>query len=159
MRAVNFLLGKIKIRADFGVITELLNICMCHKIPYSEFKVEGDGASLCFTSRSFKILRKKAWSRNLNFEICESSGIPSIFERYKYRCGIILGVVFATVIIAASQMFVWSIDVTGNTSLTSAEVVSMLKHEGFGVGSYIPRTNTDRIENKIMIKQELIFKI
>ena len=156
MKMVNFLLGKIKIKADYDNITEILNICMCSKLQYSEFRVESDGVSMCFTFKDFKTMQKLALERNIHYEICESKGIPSIFSRYRYRFGIILGIVLATVVIIASQMFVWSIDVSGNTGLTSAQIIYLLKSEGFGVGSYIPAANTDRIENKMMINTDLI---
>ena len=56
----------------------------------------------------------------------------------------------------SAHQFIWDITVSGNESVTSSEVRTLLAEHGFGVGSYIPHANTDRIENKIMIDSEKI---
>ncbi len=156
MNTVNFFLGKVKIKADFENITALLNLCMYYKIPYSDFMTAEDGVSLSFTAPNYKKVKKEAFEREIKFEIAEKKGLPFIFERYKYRHGIVLGIILAIALVIVSQRFVWSVDVKGNESLTSAEILSLLKDEGFGIGSYIPTANTDRIENKMLIDTELI---
>ena len=156
MNTVNFFLGKVKIKADFENTTSLLNLCMYYKIPYSDFKASSDGVSMCFTAPDYKKFEKESLAREIKFSVVERKGIPFIFERYKYRHGIVLGVILAIALVIVSQRFVWSIDVTGNESLTSAEIISLLKDEGFGIGSYIPTANTDRIENKMLIDTALI---
>jgi similar to stage IV sporulation protein len=83
-------------------------------------------------------------------------GIPVIFERYKHRYGIIVGMLAALALVFLSCNFIWEIRVTGNESIPSAEIKEMLRGYGFSVGAYIPSVNTDRIENRVLMETDTV---
>ena len=151
-----FFLGYVKIKCDYDNITPLLNICMYCRIPYSNFFAEKDGVSLVFRLSEFKKLQKEAASRGVNYKVESRGGLPVILSRYKYRFGIFAGVLVSIALIIEANSFVWDIEVTGNESITTREIKEMLEAEGFSVGTYIPRANTDRIENKVLMNTDRI---
>ena len=151
-----FFLGAVKISADYENITPLLNLCMQQCIPYSNFESEKESVALTFTLAAFRRIKKEAALRSISYRIIEKRGIPVIFERYKYRFGIYIGFICAFALIVASHSFVWDIEVTGNQSVTTAEIRELLSSHGFGVGSYIRSVNTDKIENLILIDNDKI---
>ena len=156
MNVSYFFLGKITVRADYKNATDLLNICMLYKIPYTDFRTDESGISLCFKLSSFKTFKRKAQEYNVCFETVSATGIPSVFTKHKYRFGIALGISLSAILIVLSQRFVWSMSVTGNQNLTSSEIASKLDQYGFGIGAYVPKVNTDRIENKLLIESDEI---
>jgi similar to stage IV sporulation protein len=105
---------------------------------------------------AFKKFKREADARGIQYKVEKKRGIPAVAERYRHRYGIAVGAILAVALITLSHMFVWDIEVTGNSSMTSSEVREMLKEYGFGVGSYIAGANTDRIENKILMSTDKI---
>ena len=156
MNIVYSFLGCVTVRADMNNITPLLNLCMYYAIPYTDFRVVNDGVELTFRCFAIKKLTREAEARGIDFKIVKKRGLPAFLERYKYRVGIFLGIILAATLVALSESFIWDIDVTGNESVTTAEIKALLEDEGFFVGSFIPSTNTDRIENRILMNTDRI---
>ena len=87
-------------------------------------------------------------------ELCEIEvfGLPALFLRYRFRFGIPIGALLATLLISLSGLFLWDIDVTGNETVTASEIRALLAGEGFKVGCFLPIFDTDVIENSVMLK-------
>ena len=156
MNASYFFLGCVTVSVDYDNITALLNLCMYQSIPYSDFSAQSDRVTMVFRLTAFKKLKKEAETRGICFSIIEERGLPFLLGRYKYRFGLFLGILCASMLVFFSQRFIWDIEVIGNEKLTSSEVCEVLGEHGFHVGSYIPNVNTDRIENKILINSDSI---
>ncbi len=151
-----FALGYVTVFADIDSITSILNVCMYNSIAYTDFQVGKDGVTLCFRLAAFKKIEKAAVERGIGYKVIKRSGIPVILEKYKLRAGLFIGIIAAALLIFFANRFVWDIEVSGNNNLTSEEVRLFLSEHGFSVGSYIPKTNTDKIENKILIDTDRI---
>lgn len=151
-----FFSGGITVFADLDNITSLLNLCMYYCIPYTDFRAVEGGVRLTFRPAVMRKLTREAASRGIEFKIVKKRGLPAFFERYKYRFGIFLGIIFAAILIFLSESFIWDINVTGNETITTAEIRELLEKEGFSVGSFIPSANTDRIENRILMQTDHI---
>jgi similar to stage IV sporulation protein len=151
-----FLLGNVTIGANYRNATEILNLCMYYGIAFSRLKTDDDGVTLCFRLSEFLRFKKTADCRDVEYTVLKKQGIPFILSRYKRRYGIAVGVLLAVVTVILAHNYVWSIEVEGNSTLTSAEVRQMLAERDFFVGSRISDANTDRIENQIMIESDRI---
>lgn len=151
-----FFCGNAIVSVPLDKAAELLNLCMYYGINYTDFKACDDSVRLRFRLSSLKKLLPEAEARGICAQVISSSGIPVILSRYKHRYGIIVGFILAVALVFASQKIVWHIDVVGNERITSSEICAMLKDQGFGVGTYIPSVNTDRIENKILIDSDTV---
>ena len=156
LNPVYFLCGSVKVKTDLDNATALLNLCMYYCIPYTDFHPIEGGVELTFRYSSFKRIEREAEARGIAVEVVKRGGIPMIFSRYRYRFGIFLGAILATVLICFSESFIWDINVVGNETVSSAEVVSLLRDEGLFVGSFIKSANTDKIENRILMKTDRI---
>ena len=156
MEILLFLLGGVTLRADFCCGTAILNVCMYYGIQYVKLKTLENGIEIKMRLSEFKRLKKLCEERDIGYEVVKEQGIPVILSRYRKRYGIALGVLLAIAGIIAAHQFVWSIEVEGNSSLTSAEVKALMAEHGFSAGSLISSANTDRIENAIMIDSSRI---
>lgn len=156
MNFVYFIFGSAVVFADYNNITKLLNLCMCCCIPYTDFVSCPDGVRLRFRLSALKTLKKEADKRNISFAVEKQGGLPVLLGRYKRRYGIFAGIAIAIILVVLSRLFVWDVDVIGNESITSTQVKELLKDYGFGVGTYIPSVNTDKIENRLLIDSDKI---
>ena len=156
MNLLLFLFGNVTVCASYKSAAEILNLCMYYGITFARLDTNSEGIRLRFRLSEFLRFEKTACAKNIEYSVCEKKGLPFIFLRYKHRYGIALGFLLAIGIVVAAHSYVWSIEVEGNTTLTSAEVRDMLEDQGFFVGARIGDANTDRIENKIMIESDRI---
>lgn len=156
MNVSYFLMGYVRIMCDSENITALLNLCMHKDLPYSDFEVTSRGFEMTFRLCVYKKLMREADRHGLSFSVVKKRGIPCFLARYRYRFGIFIGIVLAVAMIYSSRNFVWRIDVTGNKVLTTAEIKQALSQYGFGIGTYIPSVNTDKIENRVLIDSDTI---
>lgn len=156
MGVLLFLLGSVTLRADFLSGTALINVCMYYGIQYARLETFEDGIQIRLRLSEYKKLEKLCAEREICYEIVKRQGIPQIFSRYKRRYGIAVGVLLALIGVMAAHSFVWSIEIEGNSAMTSAEIKALMAEHGFSVGSPIARANTDKIENAIMIDSDRI---
>ena len=80
----------------------------------------------------------------------EERGARRLFSRYKRRPGIIVGLILFTFIILSGRSFVWDIEVCGNDELTANEIISELSEHGFGIGTYIPGVDFDKLHSDFL---------
>lgn len=150
------ILGSVTVAADYENVTALLNMCMHLAIPYSDFKSYSDRVTVTFRLSEFKKFKREAKAREICYKVEKKRGLPIFLAKYKYRFGIWLGLLCAAALVLSSHLFIWDIEVTGNENVTSSEIREMLREQGFFVGSFIPRANTDRIENRVLMDSEKI---
>ncbi len=152
-----FLSGKRGVWADAENATALMNLCLRHGITYHGFRWGEDG-SVFFEVSSFtaRRLERLCLASGISARLLEKGGLPPYLWRYRKRAGLILGAIFAVILILLSTRFVWSVRVHGNERMTKAEILSELKSCGFGVGSYIPRVQTEELETRVLIASDRI---
>ena len=156
MSFLYYLFGRVTLFCDYDNITSLLNLCMRDGIPYTDMRPLSSGVELTLHLSGAKKLEREAARLGISFKIVKKSGLPFLLNRYKYRFGIYIGLLFVLGLVITSRMFVWRIDIIGNESITTAEIKEMLRKEGFFVGAFIPRVNTDKIENEILIDSDRV---
>ena len=150
------ILGSVTVAADYGNVTALLNMCMHLAIPYSDFKSYPNRVTVTFRLSEFKRFQREANTREICYTVEKRRGLPIFLYKYKYRFGLWIGILCAVALVLFSHLFIWDIEVTGNEKVTSGEIREMLREQGFSVGSFIPRANTDKIENRILMESEKI---
>lgn len=57
-------------------------------------------------------------------------------RKYRKRVGIVAGILLFFGILAFLGNFVWTIEVVGNETVSSDEILDFLKEEGLKIGSY-----------------------
>ncbi len=74
----------------------------------------------------------------------------------KLRPGIAVGVPIMCIILFFSMMFVWDVRVAEGCGMDDDTVIAVLRENGFGVGSFMPRTDVDAVENAVMTASDEI---
>ena len=149
-----FFLGGRRIRAKSGQVTALLNLCMTREINFTEFRAETDGGvsfscSLPAARKLFRLCREQG------LEITSSAyGLPIRLWERRNRSGLIVGALFAMALLILSTRFLWSVRITGNSRLTSGEILRELSEEGLEIGAYLPDLHLGEIETRVLTASE-----
>ncbi len=157
MNLILFLTGSRTVRAEREQSAALLDLCFRLEIGYTDFCAEeGGGISFRTSSLSAKKLLRHCQSEGIAVTASGDRGLPFLFYRYRRRVGLMLGSVLAVILMVLSSRVVWDIRISGNTTLTDAEVRAELKACGLGLGSYIPSLRTEELENRVLIASDRI---
>lgn len=79
-------------------------------------------------------------------------GLPQLLRRaarYRGACAGLLAVVLA---LLASSLFIWRIDVTGNETLTTGQILRCLDECGVRLGTYWPALSNDLVRNDMILR-------
>lgn len=148
--------GYAEVFAEGESILDLINLCMTNSLPYGQTRRVSGGVIFLF--RLAYIRRLEALCRQHGIDICvrRRGGLPVWMYARRHRYGLMTGVLFAAFIVILAQKFIWHIDVVGNESMTTSEILCVLEGYGLKSGSYIPSLNTDKIQNRVLIDTDKI---
>lgn len=114
-------------------------------------KFSGDLYAKVLTAQH-EILLNEAKKENSEIKIIKKYGFPVFLAKYKGRLGALLGVVSFVLMIHVFSLFIWSINVSGNKSIPSEEIVSAMKEFGVGVGTKKSAVDSSVVKQLIMSK-------
>ncbi len=83
-------------------------------------------------------------------------GLIPFIMRYRKRIGLLVGMLVASLITLISPLFLWSIEIDGNLTLTDEEIIVMLDEAGLSIGSYLPDADVDGIKNAMLSQEDRI---
>lgn len=85
----------------------------------------------------------------------EPRGLWFSFMR-RIRPGIAVGVLLMFFLLFFARMFVWDVRVAEGCGMDDDIVIETLRENGFAVGSFLPRTDVDAVENAVMTASDEI---
>lgn len=100
-----------------------------------------------FTSRKNLILiTKAANTAGMNIKTEKRIGLPYIFYRYRKRYGIPIGLTGAILIFILLSSMIWTVDISGNETVTTEDITAFLKSEGIDKGIFTSTVSGNDIE-------------
>ena len=154
MNIVYWLLGYVDIYVKSKDAVMLLNLCMYYSIPYSRFSYDDGGISIRLRLSHFKKIQNECNLRNIELWEKGRGGIPVFVYNNRKRSGFVIGGVLAILMMVIFDSFIWDINISGNTTLTSSEIIEELSSYGVSVGANKNKIHTQSIENRILIESE-----
>ena len=151
-----YLMGFGVIRLPRAQAEWVFNLCMRYGIVYVDAGTDAEWLRLCLRTPYLGRLVTLLTKSGMAFSVERRGGLPRHFLQFLRRPGLVAGSLCAVAILIASGLFVFDIRVTGNDTLTDARVKAMLLEQGFGLGTYIPGIDTDKLENSVMIAHDEI---
>ena len=73
-------------------------------------------------------------------------------KRVLRRPALLIGLLAVALLLTASSLFVWDVEVRGTKQLSRAKVLRALEDCGLGVGSFWPSVNTELLRSDVMLK-------
>lgn len=150
MNPVLFLAGYAEIAVDAANAAPLMDSFLRQDLSFSRLVAGTDGGIrlLCSARTAKKV------AGELPVTVLRRGGMPSLLLRLLRRPGLVMGGLCAVILLLVSRLFVWDVRVTGNSTMSAAEVVEELKNNGFGVGSYLPDFSAGEVENRVLLTSD-----
>lgn len=101
--------------------------------------------------RDYKSIRPLAKKSRVKLKVKSKSGLPFFIRKYKFRVGVLIGILLFTAITMVMSNFVWTIDIVGLQTISEAKVRSVLKDNGLYVGMYKGDKSFKTIERDTML--------
>ncbi len=151
-----YLFGFVRVYAEGENILRLINACMKYNLPYGRTKRFRGGVLFVFRMLHLHDIKTVCKNEKIEYEIILLGGVPAWIYQNRYRVGLWAGIVCSVFLLFFAQKFVWKIDVVGNESITTVEILECLDGYGLRVGTYIPSINADRLQNKLLLDSDKI---
>lgn len=89
--------------------------------------------------------------------LCEAetlgiTGGRKLLNRVKARPVLWVLPLLLAAVLAASSLFVWRIDITGNVTVSDREILTALRESGVYTGAFWPAFTSDMIRSRVMVK-------
>ena len=114
-------------------------------------KRRGERVELRASVFSAEALAGCAHSAGISIEKLAQKGFPFLFARYRRRYGLMLGLVVGLCAMFLAQLFVWDIEISGNTAVSRSEILRSLNECGISVGCFLPRIDPARDSNRLLL--------
>lgn len=144
--------GSVRIKVTGAKPQDVLNamsersVSFWDAVPEDEFTI-----SLGIYSREFGEARAIAERRQCSVQRLRERGSPALRRRLRRRIALLCAAVSCFVLLAASSLFIWDIDVEGNESVSTGEILRALSDAGVYPGSFWPAWSADDIRNSVIL--------
>lgn len=149
----NYLRGYVIILVEGYFLERFINICTHRQIFLWDIKRRNNYVmTLKVSIKGFKMLRPVARKTDSRVKIIEKRGLPFVLHRYKRRKTFAVGAVLFFIIINVLASFIWSIEVSGNKDVRSADILKQLEALGVKPGTIKYGIDVNKIANKLMLE-------
>ena len=148
----NYIVGYVRITIEGYFIERLINLCMKNKILlWNSKRKKSTLLEVNISIKDFKRIVTFAKQSKCKVKIKAKKGLPFIFNKYKKRKIFFIFLCLIVIGILSLSNFVWNIEITGNTTIASEELMQTLKEEGLNIGTLKSKIDTKEIINKMRL--------
>ena len=152
MKILNFLRGVYVITVAKSAADEVLDLLVCHNIPFHGQKFSKTALSFRLYPPYFKAYIRLRGEERYEGEVRRHLGLGALFHRHRKRAGFFLGAVMAALLLVCSTLFVWDVRISGNERVPADEIRATLSSHGVEIGTFIPTLRKERVESEIMLE-------
>lgn len=153
-RTVNFLLGSVRVELKCRYSERAVNICAKNHIDFRDMRRTGEGTTEMTVSLPGYVKLRTLARDTGGFEarIVRRLGAPFMLWKLRRRYALIAGALLCAVLLGLSTLFVWQIDVTGNVTVPSSQILAALREEGVDIGTCILNIKNKWISNSMLLR-------
>ena len=148
----NYIRGYVIIIAKGKSVERFINICTRRQILLWDIvRRDSDSAIMKASLRGFLLMRPAAKKSGCRVNIEKKCGLPFFFHRFKKRRGFQVGLLFFAVLIVFFTSMIWDIEITGCSSLTAEQVMTILNSRHIGKGTFKMGLDPKGIAQEILL--------
>lgn len=148
-----YFFGKTKITVSALQKNYAMNVILINCLCYQKADILKSGElEITIPTSAVKRFESVFEDNGITASFGKSEGFFAVIERYKGRAGIVIGLFILVLSVFTSSKFVWRIDVSGNNSVSDEKILECLEKSGFGLGTFIPSVNYDRLHNRFLME-------
>lgn len=142
---MNLLRGTVSVTVTGAFPERLLNLCAQQGVAFWGLQWIDD-STLVFISRrgTLSTVQQLAQRLSCTLEVDNRWGLPFFLGRFRYRYAFLVGLTISVITGMILSNFIFTIEVTGNETVSTGEILTELRRFGVTEGVYGP--NLERIE-------------
>lgn len=156
---INFLRGSVRISITGAFPERFLNLCAQKSVAFWHLEwLDANTLRLRIARKDVKFLRTIAERTGCDLNLERRVGVPYFLARFRKRYALLVGFALALVTACVFSRFILTIEVTGNSRVSTATILSELHHQGVTIGTYGPSINERDVSHAVLISlQDLSF--
>lgn len=151
-----FFIGYVTAIVPSESVEKLTSLLFSAKISAKFGKKHKKGRKILLSNSAYEDLLNVIGESGITITDVKRHGVPHVFNLYGRRWGIWGGILLTVVMLAASDEFVWRIEVYGNDRVSEKEIEDSLAELGFELGTYIKDVDFDVLHNRFLAASENI---
>ena len=152
IRLLRNLLGYVDFKVDGGNPEKFLNLTARAGVTLWNLRREGSALCASTLKTNCKKLPPQAARAGVELTITEKKGLPVMFERHRGRWGFLAGAVLFAVIIVYFSGFVWSVEISGNSAVSTRDIQYALNGLGLSPGVRMDTFNAKNLEQQALME-------
>lgn len=152
-RWMDMLRGQLMLRAEGARTEELLNLCSAYGIAFWEVR-RGGAFQLRLTvlRRDKKRVDQLAQRCGCTITTIRERGIPMRLRFLHRRVALCISALLVLGMLFWSSLYIWKIEVKGNESVPTGDILNALDDCGVGIGSFWPAFTSDNIRSRVLTR-------
>lgn len=149
-----YIFGYVNISVEGYFIERFINICISKNILLWNMKRKK--SSFLYTNigmKDFKKMKEIAKITKCRVKIQRKKGLPFLLNKYKKRKIFAISLAIILLLILGTSNFVWNIEIVGNDTIQTSEIMKDLNENGLRTGMIKQKINTKEIINNIRLKR------
>lgn len=153
-KIVNFFRGSVRFTATGPFPERFLNLCAQNGVGFWGVEwPESGGVKLSVAQQDWRRARALAEKALCTLQREGARGIPAFVGRFRKRYALLVGLCCSLVAVCVLSQFILTVEVTGNKTVTTAEIVTELRRLGLRPGTYGPGVD------EAMVGQQLLLRV
>ena len=152
-KAVNYFRGTIRVRVECPYPERLVNICAHNDIEFWDLeRFSPTTVHISMHLGGFRRLRSLSDKAGFEISQVKKTGVPFFLWKLRKRYVLLAGMLLMFLTVWGLSLFVWEFDVHGNETVSSPEILEVLRELGVGIGAFGPAIKSEAISNDVLIK-------
>lgn len=110
----------------------------------------GENMEFCIFARDYKRVRMFRKKCGVRLHIKQRYGLVFILMRYR-RSGLAVGAAIFAAVLFIMPQYVWSVNVSGNSKLSTSQIITALDTVGITVGTPLSRVDADNMRLRLAL--------
>ncbi len=149
-----YIFGYVNISVEGYFIERFINICISKNILLWNMKRKK--SSFLYTNigmKDFRKMKEIAKITKCRVKIQRKRGLPFLLNKYKKRKIFAISLAVILLLIFGTSNFVWNIEIVGNNTIETSEIMKDLNENGLKTGMIKQKINTKEVINNIRLKR------
>ena len=152
-KVINFLRGSVRLEAEGAFPERFLNLCAQNGVAF--WAVEWlETGRVALTVPRHDARRAEALGERASCQVTrrKAGGVPFFLARFRKRYALLAGLVLSLAAVCVLSQFVLTVEVSGNETVTTAEILTELRRLGVRPGVYGPDIDPAATAQKLLLQ-------
>lgn len=151
LRAVG---GYVEFEVSGGFAERFINLCTLDRILLWNIKNDSGKVKAFTTEDGFSRMERAVKNSGMQISMQKKRGIPQFIKAHKARCGVVLGILLCLAFVWFMSSFIWSVGVTGNTTVKSDALTESAAEYGVKIGALKRNIDAEDIARRLLFDYE-----